>query len=156
MSAVQGAQHASLLLLGVAFGAISVGAVSDRLRSRSGVMRVYAFLYALSWLPWIGHVSGRSRRRSHGFSDGRADPRLHAVVDRRQGSQSPRALRVLRRRVVNVGIFLGTGILQPLIGRMLDVGRAAGDVAAAWDRGIAVFAGVSAFGALMTLFVRRK
>ena len=39
--------------------------------------------------------------------------------------------------VVNVGIFLGTGILQPLVGWVLDRGRAAGDVAGAWDSGIA-------------------
>ena len=30
--------------------------------------------------------------------------------------------------VVNVGIFLGTGVLQPLVGFVLDRGRAAGDV----------------------------
>ena len=35
--------------------------------------------------------------------------------------------------VVNVGIFLGTGILQPLVGAILDRGRAAGDAAGAWD-----------------------
>ena len=30
--------------------------------------------------------------------------------------------------VVNVGIFLGAGILQPLVGWVLDRGRAAGDL----------------------------
>ena len=34
--------------------------------------------------------------------------------------------------VVNVGIFLGTGILQPLVGWLLDRGRAAGSAADAW------------------------
>ena len=36
--------------------------------------------------------------------------------------------------VVNVGIFLGTGILQPLVGAILDRGRAVGrPVPSAWD-----------------------
>jgi sugar phosphate permease len=48
MSRVTTAQHSSLLLLGVAFGALVVGIVSDRLRNRRGVMRVYSLLYALS------------------------------------------------------------------------------------------------------------
>ena len=33
--------------------------------------------------------------------------------------------------VVNVGIFLGAGVLQPLVGAMLDRVRAAGDLTAA-------------------------
>jgi hypothetical protein len=55
--------------------------------------------------------------------------------------------------VVNVGIFLGTGVLQPLVGWVLDRGREAGDVAGAWDRGILILAGTAACGALCTLFI---
>jgi hypothetical protein len=55
--------------------------------------------------------------------------------------------------VVNVGIFLGTGILQPLVGWVLDAGRAAGDLAGAWDRGILWLAGAAAASALMAFFV---
>jgi hypothetical protein len=57
--------------------------------------------------------------------------------------------------VVNVGIFLGTGILQPLVGWVLDQGRAAGDLAGAWERGIWLMAGAAALGALMTFLVGR-
>jgi hypothetical protein len=56
--------------------------------------------------------------------------------------------------VVNTGIFLGTGILQPLVGWVLDRGRAAGDPAGGWDGAILRLAGAAAFGAAMTLFVR--
>jgi hypothetical protein len=56
--------------------------------------------------------------------------------------------------VVNVGIFLGTGALQPLVGWVLDRGRAAGDLAHAWDNALMLLAGSAALGALATLFVR--
>ena len=42
LSRVQAAQHASLLLLGVAIGSLAIGRISDRLGSRRGLMRVYA------------------------------------------------------------------------------------------------------------------
>ena len=58
--------------------------------------------------------------------------------------------------VVNVGIFLGTGMLQPLFGWVLDRGRAGGDVESAWQHGMLLLAGAAAFGALMTLFVRER
>jgi len=58
--------------------------------------------------------------------------------------------------VVNVGIFLGTGILQPLVGWVLDRGRAQGDLVAAWHAGIWILAGAALFGALMTVFVRER
>jgi hypothetical protein len=58
--------------------------------------------------------------------------------------------------VVNLGFFLGTGILQPLVGRVLDRGRDAGNLAAAWDSAILLLATAAGFGALMTLAVRRN
>jgi len=56
MPRVLAALHTSALLLGVAFGAVLVGALSDRLAHRRGVMRVYAVLYLATWLPWLLHV----------------------------------------------------------------------------------------------------
>ena len=58
--------------------------------------------------------------------------------------------------VANVGIFLGAGILQPLVGWVLDRGRAAGDPSGGWDAGIVILSGAAAFGAAMTLLVRGK
>jgi hypothetical protein len=58
--------------------------------------------------------------------------------------------------VVNVGGFLGGGILQPLIGWQLDLGQAAGHPGAGWSRAVLVLAGAAAFGAVSTLFVRER
>jgi sugar phosphate permease len=156
MSRVIAAQHASVLLLGVAFGAMIVGIISDLLASRRGVMRVYVFLYALSWMPWILHAQWPLwATHAWFFLMGFLIPgftlswTVAKEVNRPEHSG-------IATSVVNLGIFLGTGILQPLVGWVLDNGRAAGDVASAWDRGILLLAAAATFGALMTLLVRGK
>jgi hypothetical protein len=57
--------------------------------------------------------------------------------------------------VVNTGIFLGAGILQPLVGWVLDQGKAAGDVAPAWDRALLVLSGAAVMALLATLLPGR-
>jgi MFS family permease len=92
MSRVTAAQHTSLLLLGVAFGSLLVGTLSDRLGSRRGVMRLYAVLYAASWLPWLLHVQWPSAGNARVVRTDRAPhPRLHADLGRREGSEPARA-----------------------------------------------------------------
>ena len=58
--------------------------------------------------------------------------------------------------VVNVGIFLGTGILQPLVGGCSIAAARTAIHRSAWDAGMLLLAGSAAFGALMTLFVRER
>lgn len=55
--------------------------------------------------------------------------------------------------VVNLGIFLGAGILQPLVGAVLDHGRATGDAWRAWDHALWILAGSAALGAAASWFV---
>lgn len=154
MTRVTAAQHASLMLLGVAFGSLMVGIISDRLGSRCGVMRAYTFLYALSWLPWLLHVQWPLwATLAWFFLSGLLIPgftlswTVAKEVNRPEHSG-------IATSVVNVGIFLGTGILQPLVGWVLDQGRAAGDLSGAWDHGLWLLAGAATLGALATLTVR--
>ena len=135
MSRVTAAQHASPLLLGVAFGALAIGTLSDRLGSRRTVMRVATLLYAavlaavllrvdwpvpatLAWFLLMGFLIP-------GFT-------LSWAVAKEVNQPEHSGIAT---SVVNVGIFLGTGMLQPLVGHVIDRGRAAGDVAAAWQQG---------------------
>ena len=156
MSHVLAAQHASLLLLGVAVGSVLVGLVSDRIGNRARVMRVYTALFALSWIPWLAGVRWpiAGTLAWFGFM-GLVIPGFTLTwavakeVNRPQFSG-------MATSVVNVGGFLGAGILQPLIGWQLDVGRAAGNVPAAWSRAIAILAGAAAAGAAFSLLVRER
>jgi sugar phosphate permease len=153
MSRVTAAQHTSVMLLGVAIGSLVVGIVSDRTGSRRGVMRVYALLYVLSWLPCLLHVQWPLPATLAWFAlMGIVTPGFTLAWTIAKEVNHPRHSGIATS-VVNTGTFLGTGILQPLVGWVLDRGRATGDVAGAWNDGILVLAGASALGAVMTLLV---
>jgi sugar phosphate permease len=147
------AQHGSLLLFGVAAGAMIVGVVSDRLRNRRGVMRAYTVLYALSWLPWLLEVR-LPLVVSYGWFllMGLLIPGFVLTWTVAKEVNRPEHSGIATS-VVNVGIFLGAGILQPLTGWLLDRGRAAGDLAGAWSNGVLLLAASAALGALATLLV---
>jgi sugar phosphate permease len=153
MSRVDAAQHTSLLLLGVAVGSLSIGLISDRLQSRRGVMRAFVLLYLLSWLPWILHADWPLAATLGWFLlMGMLVPgfTLSWTIAK---EANPVEFAGIATAVVNVGIFLGTGVLQPLVGWVLDRGRAVGDVASAWDHAILVMAGAAALGAIASFLV---
>jgi sugar phosphate permease len=156
MSRVLAAEHASLLLLGVAIGAVGIGTLSDRLGQRRMLMRACTLLYALSWLPWLLHVAWPTAvTLAWFFYMGLLIPgftlswAVAKEVNRPEHSG-------MATSVVNLGIFLGAGILQPLVGRVLDAGRAAGAGTHAWDAGLWLLAGSATFGALATWLVRER
>ena len=156
MTHVTAAEHGSLLLFGVAIGSVLVGMVSDRLGSRRGVMRAYTLAYALSWTPWLLDVRwplaatlgwfGLMGLLIPGFTLTWA---VAKEVNRPQYSG-------MATSVVNVGGFLGAGILQPLIGWQLDQGMGAGHDGGGWARALWILAGAAAFGAACTWLVRER
>jgi len=156
MARVTAAQHGSLLLLGVAFGSLAIGTLSDRLGSRRGLMRACTMLFALSWLPWLLDVRWPLPATLAWFLlMGLLIPgftlswTVAKEVNRPEHSG-------MATSVVNLGAFLGTGILQPWVGHMLDRGRAAGDVALAWQHALALMAGSALLGALSSWLVRER
>jgi predicted MFS family arabinose efflux permease len=156
MSRVTAAQHASLLLLGVAFGSLAIGALSDRLGSRRGLMRACTLLYALSWLPWLLHVQWPlAATLAWALLMGLLIPGFTLAWTVAKEVNRPEHSG-MATSVVNLGIFLGAGILQPLVGWVLDRGRAVGDAAHAWDNALLLLAGSAAFGAAATWLVRER
>ena len=156
MSRVTAAEHASLLLLGVALGSLAIGSLSDRLGSRRGLMRASTLLYALSWAPWLLDVRWPLAATLAWFLlMGLLIPgftlswTVAKEVNRPEHSG-------MATSVVNVGIFLGTGILQPWVGHLLDGGRAAGDSALAWQHALWLLAGSALLGAAATWLVRER
>jgi predicted MFS family arabinose efflux permease len=151
MPRVVAAQHSSLLLLGVAFGSMAIGLISDRLGSRLGVMRAAVVLYTLSWLPWILHVQWPVWASLVWFLlMGLLIPGFTLSWTIAKEANPPQYSGIATS-VVNTGIFLGAGILQPLVGWVLDLGKASGDAAAAWDRALFVLSGAALLALLATL-----
>ena len=156
MPRVLAAQHSSLLLLGVAFGSMAIGMISDRLGSRLGVMRAAVVLYTLSWLPWILHVQWPVWASLAWFLlMGLLIPGFTLSWTIAKEANPPQYSGIATS-VVNTGIFLGAGILQPLVGWVLDLGKATGDTAAAWDRALFVLAGAALLALLATLVPTRS
>lgn len=156
MGQAEASRHASVLLLGVAVGALLIGTVSDRLGNRCGVMRLYTVLYALSWTPWLLGVRWPVAATLAWFAGmGLLVPgfTLTWVVAKEVNRPEHSGMAT---SVVNVGVFLGTGLLQPIIGWQLDLGRSGGDVPGAWARGMLVLAGAAAFGAASSFLVRDR
>ena len=154
MSRVVAAQHASLFLLGVAVGSLIIGVVSDRLGNRRGVMIVCSFLYSASWLPLVLDARA-SLWASHAWFllMGLVAPAFVLGSTVAKEANRPEHSGIATS-VVNVGIFLSAGILQPLVGWLLDRGRAAGSLADAWGTATTVLAAVAASSFVAALFVR--
>ena len=154
MSPVQAAQHSSLMLLGVAFGSLAIGTISDRLRSRAGVMRAFATLYALSWTPWLLQVDWPfAATLAWFFAMGFVIPGFTLSWTIAKEANPPQFAGIATS-VVNVGIFLGTGLLQPLVGWVLDRAAATPASPSAWPSAIGVLAAAAALGAAATWLTR--
>lgn len=153
MSRVTAAQHVSALLIGVAFGSLAIGMLSDRLGSRRAVMRVFALLYVASWLPLVLRVDWPVPATTAWFLlMGLMIPGFTLTWTIAKEVNRPEHSGIATS-VVNVGIFLGAGVLQPAVGWLIDRGTRAGDVNVAWQQGLLLMASAAIFGALMSMLV---
>jgi sugar phosphate permease len=143
---VTAANHASLLLFGVATGSLLCGHISDRLRNRRAVLLVYSGLYVLSWTPWIlGSPLPLAASYAAFLVMGLLIPGFVLTWAAAKEVNAPQ-LSGMATGVVNVGIFLGAGILQPLVGWVVDSAHAAGLGAGAMIQGARLLAAFALFG----------
>lgn len=149
--------HTTLLLAGFAIGAFFIGTLSDRLGRRKPVMFIGALTYSLCWLPLLaGMQMGSVSSHLLFFVMGLAAPSftLSWVCAK---EVNPPALSGMATSVVNVGAFLGTALLQPLVGWAIDRAHAGsiGPLALAdYQPGMAILFGFSLLGLAAIAFVR--
>lgn len=121
--------HVSIAICGFALGSLFVGVWSDRLRRRLPVMLLVMSVYVLVWLPLIMfEAMPRALTLSLffllGFGAAGFTLNWACVKEVNHPQRSGMAM-----SVVNIGAFVGAGILQPLIGAVMDAsweGRIAG------------------------------
>jgi MFS family permease len=150
--------HTTLLLAGFAIGAFFIGTLSDRLGRRKPVMFAGALGYCLCWLPLL---SGTPMSDAAGYAlflaMGLCAPSF-TLSWACAKEVNPHALSGMATSVVNVGGFLGTAIMQPLVGWAIDRAHAGMNDAplglSDYRAGIAILLGFSVLGLIATLFIR--
>ncbi len=139
MERVAATLHTSLMLAGFAVGALSIGILSDYLGRRRPVLIFTAFAHLLCWLPLVlmlpmSLAMSYSLFLLMGLSAGCFTLSWACVKE-----VNKHALSGMATSVVNTGVFLGTGILQPLVGWTLDRMGTARGTAAQYQLGILIF-----------------
>lgn len=122
MSRAFAAAHTSLLLTGFAIGALLGGMASDRMGRRRPVMVGGILLYLLCWLPWLAMVripAAASLSLFFVMGVGASGFTLAWAITK---EVNPPALSGMATSVVNTGSFLGAGLMQPLLGWVMDLG----------------------------------
>ncbi|MBI3545143.1 MAG: MFS transporter [Gammaproteobacteria bacterium] len=147
-------QHTSLLLAGFAIGALTVGALSDRVGRRRPVLIAAGFIYLLSWLPLIFFwrlppLASYLLFLLMGLGAASFTLSWACVKEVNQ-----HALSGMATSVVNTGVFFGTGVLQPLVGWTIDRAGSALGASAQYRAGMLIFFGFAVFGFVNSLRVR--
>lgn len=148
MTRAQAAAHTSLLLAGFAVGALLGGMLSDRIGRRRPVMVGGIVLYLLCWLPCLATLSmplAASLALFFVMGLGASGFTLAWAVTK---EVNPPALSGMATSVVNTGSFIGAGLMQPLVGWVMDQG---------WDgamaEGVRVYSAASYRAGLALLFL---
>jgi MFS family permease len=152
MSPIAASRHTSIMLIAFAISVAAVGTLSDHIRRRRAIIIVSAALYCACWMAWIGGivpaamtyvVFGLMGLVATGFTLSWACAK---EVNRPHYAGMATGL-------ANTGGFLAAGILQPLVGWVLDATAktyGAPDFRAA----LAVLAFFALCGFLAALFIR--
>lgn len=150
--------HTTLLLAGFAIGAFFIGTLSDRMGKRKPLMIAGALIYSLCWLPLLFGIDLTSGLSYALFLlMGLCAPSFTLSWSCAK-EVNPHALSGMATSVVNIGAFLGTAILQPLVGWAIDRAHLDAGIAplalSDYQYGIAILMGFSLMGLVATFFIR--
>jgi sugar phosphate permease len=145
--------HVTVMIFGFAFGALAVGAISDRLGRRLPLLRALSLLYLASWLPWVLGWQLPVAVSIAAFTlmgVGIAGATLAWALAK---ELNPPALSGTATSLVNTGGFLGTALFQPFVGWVLDRSGAA-TVLESYRDAATVLAAIALFGVVAAFRIR--
>lgn len=153
MSAVEASNHTSLMLAGYACSTALAGWLSDRMQRRRPIMLASAALYLACWAAWLIGV-GTGWTYPLALAMGIVVSGFSLSWACAKEVNAP-AYAGMATSVANLGGFIAAGILQPLVGWVLDItapGAAGGF--GNYTAALAVFAFFTAIGLAGALFIR--
>jgi len=161
MSRTLASHHITVYFGGFALGCLMVGPLSDRIRRRKPLMIGGAVLHALGWWIWLG-TDTLPPAATFGLCFAMGVVTASLTLSWACAKEvNPPLLSGMATSVVNVGVFLGPSILQPLVGWLMDrswQGAMLDGVrlysVADYRGGLGLMAAFAALGALSAFFVR--
>lgn len=147
LTRTQASYHTTLLLAGFALGALVIGTLSDRLGRRRPVVLAFALLYLICWLPLLIGLNLPHGLMLFLFFLMGIGASCFTLSWACVKEVNPHALSGMATSVVNTGAFLGTGILQPLVGRSIDL-------SGSYTTGLWILFGFAAVGFIGALRIR--
>lgn len=146
--------HTTLLLAGFALGAFFIGGLSDWLGRRKPIMVAAALLYCLCWLPLLNGWTLSSAVSHTLFFIMGLGASSFTLTWSCAKEVNQHALSGMATSVVNTGGFLGTAMMQPLVGIAVDWAHHPIHDLSDYRQGLGILLGFSLVGLLATLFVR--
>lgn len=158
MSPLAASRHASVMLIAYAVSVAGVGALSDRMRRRRPLIIASALLYLACWAAWLAGVGGVAPGMTYAVCAlmGFGIPGFTLSWACSKEVNRPR-YSGMATSLANTGGFLAAGILQPLVGWVLDHSIPGGPASSGLDAfrpALGVFAAFAFIGLAGALFIR--
>lgn len=150
---VTASHHAALILLALAFSSVGISVLSDRLRRRRPVAITVAAAYCGMWVLWIIGVPREWTWVMFALTGLCAPGFVMSWVYGKEVNRPRYA--GMATSVANAGGFLAAGLLQPLVGWVLDRVSAGGAYTLnSFRAALAVLLAFALVGLAATLFMR--